>query len=223
MTHDTLEKWERWPIAAIVSAQGLQVARWYAGGLLPPEANQVIPWLTVLAAFAAAAAIDGALIATVMAVRMGRSGRWSIATILVSAAFGGAVALDLHGAITGFGSWLHAGFALTIAVYLLHLTQPRRDTRTALATREQVVSLREQDLHTAEQLLNEREQAVSSREMAVMQLEQVKTIQVTEEIVRVATLELTWPAFEQAVKRLVSNGNTSRSSLRRAIEQAVTE
>jgi hypothetical protein len=213
--HDTLEKWERWPIAAIVSAQGLQVARWYAADLLPPEAVALIPWLTVLAALAAAAAIDGALIATVMAVRMGRTGRWSVATILVSAAFGGAVALDLHGAITGMGAWLHAGFALTIAVYLLHLTQPRRDALSSLAAREQAVS-------RAEQELSSREQAVNSREQAVTQAEQAKVIHVTEEVVRVATLELTWPAFEQAVKRLVDSGSTSRSSLRRAIEQAVT-
>lgn len=123
---DQLERWERWPVAALFVAQGLQVARWYLTGFAPPEVTAALPWLMTGGAVAAMVAIDGAMIATVAGMRQGRRTIWSIAAIVVTAAFGALVALDLHGAVRGAGAWLHAGFAATIACYLLHLAQPRR-------------------------------------------------------------------------------------------------
>lgn len=130
---DQLERWERWPVAALFVAQGLQVARWYLTGFAPPEVTAALPWLMTGGALAAMVAIDGAMIATVAGMRQGRRTWWSSAAIVVTAAFGALVALDLHGAVRGAGAWLHAGFAATIACYLLHLAQPRRSVAHAPA------------------------------------------------------------------------------------------
>lgn len=124
MANDTLAPWERWPVAALFVAQGAYVFEWYTRATLPPEVRALLPWLVTAAGVAAFVAIDGAMIATVAGMRAGRRSQWSVAAIVLTAAFGAAVALDLHGALA-VGAWLHAGFALTIAAYLLHLAQPR--------------------------------------------------------------------------------------------------
>lgn len=125
---DKLHLWEKAPIVGLFLAQGLYVWRWYVGDALAPPAEVV-----ALAGVAAVAAIDGAMVATVAGMRAGRRSRSSIAAIIVTAAFGAAVALDLYGALNLVSAWLHAGFALTIVCYLLHLAAPVRrvDARPA--------------------------------------------------------------------------------------------
>lgn len=126
MTTDKLHLWEKAPIVGLFLAQGLYVWRWYVGDALLP------PALVIGAAgLAAVTAIDGAMVATVAGMRAGRRSRASVAAILVTAAFGAAVALDLYGAISGASAWLHAGFALTIVCYLLHLAAPVAGTSAA--------------------------------------------------------------------------------------------
>jgi hypothetical protein len=120
MNHDTLAWWEKLPIVGLFAAQGLYVWRWYVGPEITPLALVVM-----LAGIAAVAAIDGAMVATVAGMRQGRRSKASYAAIVVTASFGAAVALDLYGAIMLVSAWLHAGFALTIVCYLLHLAAPR--------------------------------------------------------------------------------------------------
>lgn len=122
---DSLEWWEKWPIGAVFTAQGLYVAEWYVGERMPAELAGALSWLAVLGGVAAWFAIDGAMIATVMGMRAGRRSRWSVAAIIVTAAFGAAVALDLYGAFSTGSAWLHAGFALTIVCYLMHAAAPK--------------------------------------------------------------------------------------------------
>jgi hypothetical protein len=152
-TEDSLANWEKWPVAALFVASGLYIAEWYAGVRLALPA-WLMAWISTGGGLAAMLAVDGAMIATVAGMRAGRRGWWSYAAILVTAAFGGAVALVLHGALPSMvGAWLHAGFVLTIAAYLLHLAQPRAasanlpqdlaDARAELATvREQLAAER---------------------------------------------------------------------------------
>lgn len=122
---DRLEDWEKWPVAALFVASGLYIAEWYAGVRLALP-TWLMAWISTAGGVAAMLAVDGAMIATVAGMRAGRRGPWSYAAILVTAGFGGAVALVLHGALPpAVGAWLHAGFVLTIAAYLLHLAQPR--------------------------------------------------------------------------------------------------
>jgi hypothetical protein len=113
---DHLHLWEKAPVVGLFLAQGLYVWRWYVGDAITPH-----PYVVMAAGVAAVAAIDGAMVATVAGMRQGRRSRASYAAIVVTAAFGAAVALDLYGAITMVSAWLHAGFALTIVCYLLHL------------------------------------------------------------------------------------------------------
>lgn len=123
---DTLEPWEKWPVAALFVASGLYIAEWYAGARLGTVAPAwLVAWASTLGGLAAAVAVDGAMIATVAGMRAGRRGPWSYAAIVVTALFGSSVALVLHGALPAWvGAWLHAGFVVSAAVYLLHLAQP---------------------------------------------------------------------------------------------------
>lgn len=122
---DILHWWEKWPIGAVFVAQGLYVFTWYVGARMPDAITWLVPWLYVAGGVAAWIAIDGAMIATVTGMRQGRYSYWSVAAIIVTAAFGAGVALNLHGAVQFASSWLHAGFALTIVCYLMHLAAPR--------------------------------------------------------------------------------------------------
>lgn len=206
--HDTLHRWEQWPVGGLVLAAGLNTAIWYAGTALPVEARSVLPWLITLAAVASVIAIDGSLVATIAGMRDGRRSRWSNANIVVTALFTGLAALAAHNVLAWIGPTLHGLFALTIVTYAMHLAQPRRDATIALALREQEATRREQDL-------NRREQAVSTREQAPAQIEQV-------EYIRVARAELSWKQFEQIVNSAIESKSASLSSLRRLVA-SVTE
>jgi hypothetical protein len=235
-TIDTLETWEKWPVAALVAAAGLNTAIWYAGDVLPVEARGILPWLITVAAIASVVAIDGSLIATIAGRRQGRRNRWGVANICVTALFTALAALSAHSAIVGIAPWLHGLFAATIVTYAMHLEQPRADVGIALALREQELTRREQDVnsreqsaaHTlasadnylrqAEQEIAQRRDELTRREQQPIRIEQVETI-------KVASAELTWRQFEQVIKKLTSDA-PSMSSLRRlvaSIEQEVTE
>lgn len=147
MTTDILEPWEKWPVAALVAAAGLNTAIWYAGDVLPIEARGILPWLITIAAIASVVAIDGALIATVAGMRLGRRNRWSAGNIMVTALFTALAALSAHDAVLGIAPWLHGLFAITIVMYPMHLSMPRVDVGIALALREQELTRREQDVN----------------------------------------------------------------------------
>ena len=203
MTTDTLAPWERWPVAALLAAAGLNTAVWYVGGQLSgalPLATQI---MLTFGGVAAVVAIDGAMIATVAGMREGRRSRWGFGNIAVTALFTALAALSAHGVWPDIGGALHALFALTIVTYLMHLSQPRQDITIALALREQEVARREQDLAS-------REQAVAAREQAPARIEQV-------EYIRVATAELTWAEFKRIVDKARQADGLSVSTLRRLV------
>ena len=147
-TIDHLETWEKWPVAALVAAAGLNTAIWYAGDVLPVEVRENLPWLITIAAVASVVAIDGSLIATIAGRRQGRRNWWGVANICVTALFTALAALSAHSAIkeVDIGPWLHGLFAATIVTYAMHLEQPRADVGIALALREQELTRREADV-----------------------------------------------------------------------------
>ena len=213
---DTLEAWEKWPIGGLVASAGLNTALWYAGGLLPAQALTALPWITLAAAIASVAAIDGALVATIAGMRAGRYSRWSVGSIVVAGLFTMFAALAAH-TLTWLGPWLHGAFALTFVTYAMHLAQPRADVTIGLKLREQEVDRREQEVDRREQdvgsretLLNEREQALAHAEQSVIRVEQVETI-------RIASAELTWRQFEQVVSKALASKSASIGSLRRFV------
>lgn len=142
---DTVARWEAWPVGALVTSAGLNTALWYAGPTLPEPVHWILPWLVTAAAVASVIAIDGSLVATIAGMRAGRRSRWSIANIVITAAFTGLAALAAH-TLPDIGPWLHGLFALTIVTYAMHLSQPRQDVTIALALREQEVARRESDV-----------------------------------------------------------------------------
>lgn len=146
MTTDHLEGWEQWPIYGLVAAAGLNTALWYAGGQLPAEATAALPWITLVAAVASVIAIDGALVATIAGMRLGRYSRWSVASIAVAGLFTMLAALAAHQTLPGLGPWLHGVFALTFVTYAMHLAQPRADVTIGLKLREQELDKRQADL-----------------------------------------------------------------------------
>ncbi len=125
MTTDSLNAWEKWPIAGLVASAGVNTAIWYVGATLGgplPLATQI---MVTLAAVASVVAIDGALIATIAGMRAGRRSFWSAMNIVVAALFTGLAALSAHGVLPKVGPWLHGFFAVTLVTYAMHLAQPR--------------------------------------------------------------------------------------------------
>lgn len=128
MTTDTLHRYEKWPIGALVAAAGLNTAMWYAGATLPGEVRWLLPWLTVVAAVASVVAIDGSLLATIAGMREGRRSYWSVANIVITALFTALAGLTAHGQVAWLAPWLLGLFALTIVTYGMHLSQPSVNT-----------------------------------------------------------------------------------------------
>lgn len=122
---DHLQPWEKWPIWLLMGANGVMIFHWFTAPYLPTWLAWLLNLLYVAGGFAAAVAIDGAMVATTMARRAGRNGAWSHLAAFVATAFGALVALDLHKALA-LGPYIHALFAVLIFTYLQHLAQLRR-------------------------------------------------------------------------------------------------
>jgi hypothetical protein len=198
--HDTLHGWEKAPVAAVFTAQGLYVFAWYVGQRMPDLVTAALPWLYVIGGVAAWLAIDGAMIATVTGMRAGRRSLWSVAAIFVTAAFGAGLALDLYQALPFEASWLHGGFALTIVCYLMHLSTPRYGERPA--------QLKAQ----AAQHDTRAQQAETALKQAEAALTQARN-EVTQRDAEIATLR-------HAADTRAAQGDTETQHARRALAQA---
>lgn len=247
---DTLERWEQWPVAALVAAAGLNTAIWYVNttitGILP-LATQV---MVTLAGVASVVAIDGSLIATIAGMRQGRRSYWSTANIFITALFTALAALAAHDVLPMIGAWLHGMFALTIVAYLMHLAQPRADVGIALALRAQELDRREADLTitltgreqalaaidqglavreqtataklaSADNYMRQCEQEMASRLAILAEREQAPARIEQVEVIKVASAELTWHQFERVIQEIMGDA-PSMSSLRRLVASIKT-
>lgn len=134
----TLERWESWPLWAIGLSNGLNIALWFVLSMVrvkaaelnitaPPLLNNVLPWLIVAGAVAAALSLDGVLIAAIAGARHGRVGLWTWATIGGAGIFSAAIAYAVHAGRLDDAPVLHIAQALVLVLYNLHLSQPRKD------------------------------------------------------------------------------------------------
>lgn len=134
MKHDTLEKWERWPIWALGLSNGLNIALWYILSMARIDAPELpirvleqlqawLPLIVVAGGIAAAVSLDGVLIATIAGMRHGRRGLWSVVTIIGAAAFSAAIAYATHGGWLNDAPYLHTAQAAVLMLYNLHLSQ----------------------------------------------------------------------------------------------------
>lgn len=136
--NDRLESWESWPAWALGISQGLNIFLWYVlslekvslgAGRVPMRIPEIVldwlPIVVVIAAVAAAASLDGAMVATVAGSRVGRNGRWSWVAALAATVFSAGIALDIHGGGFVPGSWLHIAQPFVLFCYMMHLRQRR--------------------------------------------------------------------------------------------------
>lgn len=217
MTNDTLAPWERWPVAALLAAAGLNTAVWYVGATLTGALPLPAQVMLTIGGVAAVVAIDGAMIATVAGMREGRRSWWGFGNIAVTALFTALAALSAHGVWPGIGGALHALFALTIVSYLMHLSQPRQDALAELASREQAVARQAAELgkarQEAEQILAERAAELASREAALAGRTEI----VTTEYIKVASAELSWADLHRLVDMARRRDGVSMTTLRRLV------
>lgn len=134
---DRLEKWERWPIWALGLSNGLNISLWYVLSFARIDAPELpirvlaylqvaLPLIVVIGGIAAAVSLDGVLIATIAGMRHGRTGVWSVLTIVGAALFSGAIAYAVHSGWLNQAPGLHVAQAVVLALYNLHLSQARK-------------------------------------------------------------------------------------------------
>jgi hypothetical protein len=123
---EELESWEKWPLAALFLANALNVFILYVPQEEMPTAVQwMLPWARVFCGLAAAASLEGTLIAVTMGRRLGRDSKWSWATMFAASAFTAAVAYYVHHDIGLAAALLFMGQAVVLFIYTQHLAQPR--------------------------------------------------------------------------------------------------
>lgn len=125
---DKMSKLEKAALSSAVSGAVFNVFLYGIGATLA-SAGQGTPLFIVriIAAILQAAAFDLVAIATVMGMRHGRRGRWSMITAFASALVSAAIALDVAGVVAM--PWLHAANALIVLAFTLHLLTPPTEKR----------------------------------------------------------------------------------------------
>lgn len=125
--NDDLESWEKWPLAALFLANALNVFILYVPTEEMPVAIQwLLPWVRVFCGIAAAASLEGTLIAVTMGRRLGRDSKWSWAAMFAASAFTALVAYYVHAGVGLAAAGLFMAQAVVLFIYTQHLAQPRK-------------------------------------------------------------------------------------------------
>lgn len=123
--HDRLRRGERLALAVLVAGQILNIFVWYLGKAdLAATVGGMLPWIRLVFAVLASAALDLVVVTTTIGRRDGRRSLWGWATILAAAFFSAAIALDVAGG-PSLGAWLHACYAINIFLFAQHVAHPR--------------------------------------------------------------------------------------------------
>jgi hypothetical protein len=139
---------ERTPLALLIAAQMFSVFQWYADAALPPEIVHILPWLTLVFAVLAAAALDLVVVTSVMGMRSGHRNAWSSWTAVAAAVFSALVALYFHAPDTMpawqvWADWsnalLHAAYPVVTLVYAMHLAMPSEERASTKAQSEDLL------------------------------------------------------------------------------------
>jgi hypothetical protein len=124
---DDLAGWEKWPLAALFLANALNIFLLYVPvDEMPSVVQSLIPWVRVACGVAAAASLEGTLIAVTMGRRHGRDSYWSWATMALASIFTASVAYYIHSSIGVTAAVLFMAQAAVLFVYTQHLAQPRK-------------------------------------------------------------------------------------------------
>jgi len=153
MHDDTLAGWEKWPLAALFLANALNVFILYVPTAdMPLSIIWMLPWVRVACGIAAAASLEGTLIAVTMGRRLGRDSYWSWAAMFAASAFTAMVAYYVHAEVGLAAAGLFMAQAVVLFIYTQHLAQPRKVLTPSAGT---VAALRRSDatsyrMHTVE-------------------------------------------------------------------------
>ena len=124
---DELAGWEKWPLAALFLANALNVFLLYVPeDEMPPSVQWLLPWARVLCGIAAAASLEGTLIAVTVGRRLGRDSAWSWAAMFAASAFTAMVAYYVHASVGLAAAGLFMAQAVVLFIYTQHLAQPRK-------------------------------------------------------------------------------------------------
>lgn len=124
---DDLEGWEKWPLAALFLANALNVFILYVPiEEMPTSIQWLLPWARVFCGLAAAASLEGTLIAVTMGRRLGRDSKWSWAAMFAASAFTAMVAYYVHASVGLAAAGLFMAQAVVLFIYTQHLAQPRK-------------------------------------------------------------------------------------------------
>ena len=139
--HVALADWEKWPLAALFLANALNVFLLYVPQEeMPPIVASLLPWVRVACGIAAAASLEGTLIAVTMGRRLGRDSGWSWAAMFAASAFTALVAYYVHASVGLAAAGLFMAQAVVLFIYTQHLAQPRKplqDDQTTVRARPQ--------------------------------------------------------------------------------------
>lgn len=153
---DDLASWEKWPLAALFLANALNVFILYVPQEEMPAAIQwLLPWARVFCGLAAAASLEGTLIAVTMGRRLGRDSKWSWAAMFAASAFTAMVAYYVHASVGLAAAGLFMAQAVVLFIYTQHLAQPRKplqDDKTTVRTRSQSPILAKNRLTAADRV-----------------------------------------------------------------------
>lgn len=124
---DELASWEKWPLAALFLANALNIFLLYTPiNEMPDAIAWLLPWVRVGCGIAAAASLEGTLIAVTMGRRLGRDSRWSWAAMFAASAFTAMVAYYVHASVGLAAAGLFMAQAVVLFIYTQHLAQPRK-------------------------------------------------------------------------------------------------
>lgn len=124
---DDLAGWEKWPLAALFLANALNVFILYVPqDEMPLSIQWLLPWVRVFCGIAAAASLEGTLIAVTMGRRLGRDSAWSWAAMFAASAFTAMVAYYVHADVGLAAAGLFMAQAVVLFIYTQHLAQPRK-------------------------------------------------------------------------------------------------
>lgn len=205
---DKMNRLEKVALTSAVSGAVFNVFLYGIGATLDTASDGPLFIVRVIAAILQAAAFDLVAIATVMGMRQGRRGKWSMATAAASALVSAAIALDVAGVLAM--PWLHAANALIVLAFTLHLLTPRKSTRPRQlrATVRRLCAIVRRERATADQLAVQLRQALEH----VRHVEAQPRQQTTIEIVNVSGREL-------SVRQLARALDVPESTLRRKVAQ----
>lgn len=129
---DDLAGWEKWPLAALFLANALNVFILYVPlDEMPLSVQWMLPWVRVFCGIAAAASLEGTLIAVTMGRRLGRDSKWSWAAMFAASAFTAMVAYYVHAEVGLAAAGLFMAQAVVLFIYTQHLAQPRKDLQSS--------------------------------------------------------------------------------------------